>query len=88
MATYKITYATSTGIKKDICCSFNDVKSAIKAMIELGIEQAKEFVLEGLDEVTSYMTSNEEYPDAWGFGNNGFCIRYNEQWYQYEVIEA
>lgn len=38
-------------------------------------------------EFSAFPTSDSRYPDAWGYANNGFCIKMDESTTQFEVIE-
>lgn len=36
-------------------------------------------------EFSAYPTSDERYPDAWGYANNGYCIKRGKSTIQYAV---
>lgn len=38
-------------------------------------------------EFSAFPTSDSRYPDAWGYANNGYCIKRGENITQYEVRE-
>ena len=52
---------------------------AAKAIITECFKEGTEF--------TAYPTSDERYPDAWGYANNGYCIKRGKSTMQYTVIE-
>ena len=54
------------------------------------LEAAKATIAECFGEGTefsAYPTSDERYPDAWGYANNGYCIKRGKSTMQYTVIE-
>ena len=38
-------------------------------------------------EFSAFPTSDSRYPDAWGYANNGYCIKRGKNITQYEVRE-
>lgn len=64
-------------------------KTADKA-VDLMLKYSKATILEcfvnGV-EFSAFPTSDERYPDAWGYANNGYCIVMGKSKTQYSVIE-
>lgn len=64
-------------------------KTAKKAIFEM-LKSAKRCIAECFNygnEFSAFPTSDERYPDAWGFANNGYCIKIGKSTTQYIVIE-
>lgn len=59
---------------------------AIYKMLKLVKATIRKCFVEGT-EFSAYPTSDERYPDAWGYANNGYCIKIGKSTTQYEVIE-
>ena len=58
--------------------------------IDIMLKAAKATIAECFGEGTefsAYPTSDERYPDAWGYANNGYCIKRGKSTTQYTVIE-
>lgn len=88
MNTYNVTFRNNKGTNLTIESNISNVHNAFEKMMDEAMHQMKALLIEGLDDVKAEMTSNNKYPNAWGYGNNGVCIRYNLGWYQFEVVEA
>ena len=58
--------------------------------IEKMLKAAKETIAECFNngtEFSAFPTSDSRYPDAWGYANNGYCIKRSKSKTQYEVKE-
>ena len=64
----------------------NTPDKAIDKMLEAAKATIAECFGEGT-EFSAYPTSDERYPDAWGYANNGYCIKRGKSTTQYAVIE-
>lgn len=60
---------------------------AIENMKKLAFVDARHMLHE-TTEVTIAQTSDERYPDAWGYANNGIQIKAESKLIQWEVIET
>ena len=61
-----------------------------KRAIERMLKEVKATLLECFKtgyEINTYPTSDSRYPDAWGYANNGYCIKSNCRISQFEVVE-
>lgn len=65
---------------------FLNVDSAMACLSRVAHRYIKEQI-EDVNTVVAYKTSDERYPDAWGYGNNGYCVKSNGVTKQFEVIE-
>ena len=64
----------------------NTPDKAIDKMLKAAKATIAECFGEGT-EFSAYPTSDERYPDAWGYANNGYCIKRGKSTTQYAVIE-
>lgn len=71
---------------QEVISTHNIPCNAIYKMLKLAKATIAECFREGL-EFSAYPTSDERYPDAWGYANNGYCIRIGNSIRQYTVIE-
>lgn len=58
--------------------------------VDLMLKYAKSTIVECFTngvEFSAFPTSDERYPDAWGYANNGYCIKIGKSITQYAVIE-
>ena len=59
---------------------------AIDNMLKAAKATIAECFKEGM-EFSAFPTSDSRYPDAWGYANNGYCIKRGKSTTQYTVIE-
>lgn len=64
----------------------NTPDKAIDIMLKAAKATIAECFKDGT-EFSAYPTSDERYPDAWGYANNGYCIKRGKSTMQYTVIE-
>lgn len=64
----------------------NTPNKAIDIMLKAAKATIVKCFREG-SEFSAYPTSDERYPDAWGYANNGYCIKIGKSTTQYAVIE-
>ena len=58
---------------KVIASVHNSPDAAIKRMYKLAKKRLMDYYNRG-EAFAAYPTSDERYPDAWGYANNGYCI--------------
>ena len=76
---------TEDGANFQIISRYSDPLSAICAMRREVKRQAFRFVNE-LEDFNLYQTSDERWPDAWGYANNGYTFEHNGRILRYEVV--
>lgn len=71
---------------QEIVSTHNTPDKAINIMLKAAKATISKCFVEGT-EFSAYPTSDVRYPDAWGYANNGYCIKIGKSTTQYEVIE-
>lgn len=71
---------------QEIVSTHNTPDKAINIMLKAAKATIAECFNEGA-EFTAFPTSDERYPDAWGYANNGYFIKRGKSTIQYIVIE-
>lgn len=71
---------------KEIISIHKTPDKAIEKMLKAAKTTIAECFKDGT-EFSAFPTSDERYPDAWGYANNGYCIRRGVSTTRYEVTE-
>lgn len=69
---------------QEVISIHNSPDKAIGKMLKAAKTTIAECFKDGT-EFSAYPTSDERYPDAWGYANNGYCIKRGKSTIQYAV---
>lgn len=82
----KFQFIINLGGLNEVISTHSTPDEAIEQMLQYAKSNVR-WCFDNGYEFSAYPTSDSRYPDAWGYANNGYCIKTNGQTWQYEVTE-